>query len=83
MTPNEEFEKEIAEIIGGLKCSKDFKCKKSGFENLCKAKVVGTEAQLLVCLEKQPQKCEFLNIAGGYLCECPLRNYIAKKLIMA
>jgi hypothetical protein len=80
MTPNEKLEKEIAEIIGDLKCSKDFKCKKSGFKNLCKAKVAGTDAQLLVCLEKHPKKCEFFNLAAGYICECPLRIYIAKKL---
>ena len=34
---------EIEKIIGGIKCPKDFKCYKSGFENLCKAKDIGIE----------------------------------------
>ena len=80
MTFDEEFEKEVAEIISDLQCPKDFRCKRSGFKDLCKAKVAGTESQILVCLEKQPQKCDFLNLTGGYVCECPLRVYIAKKL---
>jgi hypothetical protein len=31
---DEELEKEIREIIGDLQCPKDFKCYRSGFENL-------------------------------------------------
>ena len=80
MTFDEELEKDIAKILGKLQCPKDFKCYRSGFEDLCKVKVVGTESQMLVCLEKQPKKCKFVNLAGGYICECPLRAYIAKNL---
>lgn len=36
-------DKEIKEIIGHLKCPKDFNCYKSGFDVLCKAKDVGIE----------------------------------------
>jgi hypothetical protein len=80
MTFDEEFEKGIAEIIGDLKCPKDFRCYRSGFENLCKAKDIGIESFLL-CLEKNPRECKFsLNIGYEYICECPLRVYIAKKL---
>jgi len=39
MTFDEELEKGIAEIIGELECPKAFRCYRSGFENLCKAKV--------------------------------------------
>jgi hypothetical protein len=80
MTSSDELEKELRKITDGLRCSKDFKCYRSGFENLCKAKIAGTEAQILICLEKQPQKCKFLNLVGGYICECPLRIYVSKKL---
>jgi hypothetical protein len=80
MTFDEELEKEIAEIVGDLKCSKNFKCYRSGFETLCRIKAAGTEEQVLVCLEKHPLKCKFLNLTGGYICECPLRTYIARKL---
>lgn len=80
MTFDEAFEKKIEEIMGGQQCPKGFECYKSGFETLCKAKVVGMESQVLVCLEEHPQKCKFLDLMGGYLCECPLRIYLAKKL---
>jgi len=76
----EDHKKEIEEIIGGMKCPKDFKCYKSGFEDLCKAKDIGIEL-LLKCLEENPQKCLFSSPFGvGYLCQCPLRYYICNKL---
>jgi hypothetical protein len=76
----QEYKKEIEEIIGQFKCPKDFICYKSGFEVLCRAKDIGIET-VVVCLEKNPRKCEFsLPRLRGYICECPIRVYIAKKL---
>lgn len=73
-------QKEIEEIIGQLKCPKDFECYKSGFKVLCKAVDVGVES-FLECLEERPFKCKFSVAFGGlYYCQCPLRVYIAKKL---
>jgi hypothetical protein len=80
MTIDEDPGNRIVEIIGDLRCPKDFKCVWSGFKNLCKAKVAGTESHVLICLEKQVQKCKFLNLKGGHICECPLRIYLAKNL---
>lgn len=77
---NQEYSKEIEKIIGGMQCPKDFKCCKPGVDVLCKAKNVGMESVLLVCLEENPPQCKFVNIERGYICECPLRIYIAKKL---
>jgi hypothetical protein len=80
MTFDEELEKEIAEIIGGLKCPKDFKCYRSGFENLCKAEDLGMDS-FLVCLEETPSDCPFaFDFGSACFCQCPLRVYIAKKL---
>jgi hypothetical protein len=80
MTFDDELEKGIAEIIGGLRCPKDFRCYRSGFENLCKAKDFGNR-YLLECLEETPEQCKFSVVAGGScFCHCPLRVYIAKKL---
>jgi hypothetical protein len=76
---NQQYEREIEEIIGEMKCRKDFVCYKSGLEVLCRAKDIGAESFLL-CLEKKPLGCKFLSIKRGYVCECPLRIYIAKKL---
>ena len=77
----QELEKEIEEIMGGITCPKDFKCCTEGLENLCKAEDVGLQWYLL-CLEPQPQECKFsvLVVQHKYLCECPLRIYITKKL---
>ena len=39
----EQTDKQIKEIIGHLKCPKNFKCYKSGFDVLCKVKDIGME----------------------------------------
>ena len=75
-----DHRKEIEELIGQMQCPKDFKCYKSGFDVLCKAKDVGTKSLLLLCLEENMLQYKFLNVERGYICECPLRNYIAKQL---
>ena len=63
----EDHKKEIEEIIGGLKCSKDIQCYKSGFQALCKAKDIGLES-FLECLEETPRKCTFsLHFGDSYL----------------
>jgi len=72
--------RQIEKIIGGMKCPRDFKCYKSGLENLCKAKDIGIES-FLECLEKNTQECKFsLSFGYSYYCQCPLRRYIAKRL---
>ena len=71
---------EIGKIIADFKCPKDFKCYKSGLENLCKAKNIGLERHI-DCLEKAPYNCMFAVLFGSrYFCSCPMRVYIAKKL---
>lgn len=39
----QDYKKEIEEIIGQIQCPKDFKCYKSGFQVLCKARDMGIE----------------------------------------
>ena len=60
----QDYDKEIKEIMGGMKCPYDFKCYKSGFDNLCKAKDIGIES-FLECLEENPQECHF-SLSFGY-----------------
>jgi len=77
---DQNYKKEIEKIIGEMKCPIDFRCYKTGFENLCKAKDIGIESYL-ECLEKDPQRCKFsVSFGHSYFCHCPLRIYIAKKL---
>lgn len=75
---DQQYDKEIEEIIHAMKCPKDFTYDKPGFDVLCKARDIGKESFIL-CLEKRPLGCKFLSIKDGYLCKCPFRIYLAKK----
>jgi hypothetical protein len=81
MKMDQKDKKGIEELIDGLECPKDFLCYKSKYDALCKAKDIGMKS-FLVCLEENPRECKF-SIDGGdyFFCECPLRNYIAKKIV--
>jgi len=77
----EEIRKQIADMMGQMQCPKDFECAKCGFENLCKARDIGLE-DYLECLEDSPSNCKF-SLSWGYtmyLCHCPIRVYLSKKL---
>ena len=76
----QEHMTKIEAIIGRLKCPKDFKCYKSGFEALCKAKDVGLKLYL-ECLEQNSFECPFsVSFGRSHYCKCPLRVYLAKEL---
>jgi hypothetical protein len=76
----DDINKEIEEIIDGLKCPKDFICYKSGFKKLCKVEDTGLES-FLVCLNDLAIDCKFsVNFSHVYFCQCPLRMYICRKL---
>jgi hypothetical protein len=74
------LEKQLKELIGHLKCPKDFKCCTEGLEDLCKARDIGLET-FAECLEVHPLDCPFsMRLANVNYCKCTLRVYIAKKL---
>ena len=80
MELTQEQRAKIEDIINGLRCSKDFKCTKSGFDTLCKAVDIGFES-ILECLDDSKEPCKFKVFKGGLkFCTCPLRCYIAKNL---
>ena len=64
----EKTKRELEELIGQIKCPKDFVCYKSGLKELCKAVDIGMKSYL---------KC--LDYAESHYCTCPLRRHIAKK----
>jgi hypothetical protein len=73
-----EHKTQIGEIISGMECPKDFKCYKSGFEDLSKAKVF-QEGELIECLDVTSWSCELsFRFGMGHYCRCPLRKYIAQ-----
>ena len=80
MELTQEHRQEIEKIATGIKCSKDFRCCKSGLKKLCKARDIGLE-QYVECLGEEPHNCEFsLSFGSGYFCTCPVRIYLVKNL---
>jgi hypothetical protein len=72
---------QIEELMGNIKCPKDYECYKSQLKNLCKAQDIGMESFLL-CLDKKSNECIFSMPVTDLkkFCRCPLRVYIAKVL---
>ncbi len=78
MVITQEDKQQIEEIIRGMDCPRDFECYKSDFESMGEVGIVG-DAVMLECIERRGRTCEFGSPRGlGVICECPLRNYIAK-----
>lgn len=76
----QEHKDKIQEIIGGMQCPKKFKCASSGFEELCKARKFSLEGYL-DCIDEEKTICPFaIPFGNGWVCHCPLRCYLAKKL---
>ena len=70
----------VEKLIEGMRCPKDFRCTKTGTEQLCKARDI-EEEMCLECLEVNPFDCPFvIDTKYARLCCCPLRIYIAKIL---
>ncbi|MHC4721298.1 MAG: hypothetical protein ACYS6I_01175 [Planctomycetota bacterium] len=63
-----------------MECPKDFICRRSGFENLCKVKDIGMAH--LICLGAPTDRiCRHtVTFDCEFLCTCPLRTYIARTL---
>jgi len=75
-----KIDETIEEITKHFSCPKDFKCCKSGFENLCKATDIGLRS-FLECLEENPLDCPFaVSFGFSYFCQCPLRIYLKREL---
>ena len=80
MEIEKRHKRKIHEIIASMDCKKDFKCYKSGFEDVCKDRDSGMTGYV-DCLGKTYQSCEFsMPFGEGVLCRCPLRVYVAKNL---
>lgn len=79
---NEDRSKQIEELIGVMKCPRDFFCYKLGFGKLCKAEETKI-GRVLVCLSKKPNVCIASRFMGKhYYCKCPLRQCITEKFEM-
>ena len=63
-----------------MTCSKGFECFKSGFENLCRVRIVG-DGKVIECSPENRQSCEYrFGFMDKTFCKCRLRYYIAKNL---
>jgi hypothetical protein len=82
MEITQEHKGPIEQIISEMECPKNFVCYKSGFENLSKIKLIAG-GERIVCLEEEQLRCKFALFYGSLmLCQCPLRNYIARNFNM-
>ena len=73
---------EVEQLIGTFKCPSDYSCYKSQFEELCDAVIFGN-GEMIECVDKNASNCHFSSPFGeGYFCNCPLRVYVAKKLLI-
>jgi hypothetical protein len=76
----QDYEKVLRETIDDLVCPTNFKCCTEGLEDLCKVRDVGMQT-FVQCLEPNPHECPFSKLlAAAYVCKCPLRVYMCKKL---
>ena len=75
-----EHKEQIEKIMSEMKCPKDFACYKSDFKNFSKTKDISLES-FVECSNKDAWQCEYSFLFGfSYLCKCPLRVYVVKKL---
>ena len=68
----------IASIISKQDCPLDFKCYKSGFEDLCGA-ILDSDGMVVECIDENATKCRYSSPFGSsFICACPMRIYIAR-----
>lgn len=80
MELNQENKSQIEKIVSSMDCPKDFKCYKSGFDNICEAVYHGLESYAN-CVDEKITICKFRILFGyGAFCKCPLRVYLAKNM---
>ena len=80
MEITKEHARQIERIASDMECPNDFVCRTSGYENLCKIRLIAG-GQLVECLEENARRGKFeLPFGNSTLCKCPLRRYIAKNL---
>lgn len=78
MEVTQEHRVSIEKIKHEMTCQKNFRCYESGFEKLSKIKLIAG-GERIVCLEEHQLRCKYALFYGSLiLCQCPLRNYIAK-----
>ena len=81
MEMTEEQTVKIEQIMRGVKCPRGFACHKSGFKDVCEAKV-HDETGLIECVGADAKSCDFCARFGQSttFCCCPVREYIARNL---
>ena len=71
----------IKQIMQKMKCSKNFKCYKSNFDNVCKVKATEHGDYFEIQEEKPLHICEYaIHFGFKHYCHCPLRIFVARTL---
>ena len=75
----ENYEKEIKEIMAGMDCTRNFACCKSGFQPRCEVKDVELQNHLEIEGDYD-FFCKYLVVSNGVrYCKCPLCVYLTKR----
>jgi hypothetical protein len=75
-----EHKRRIKEIMAETKCDNDFKCHKSEFEKLCKARAIGNDS-VIECSRENTGVCKFrASLGHSWFCTCPVRVYLGVKM---
>lgn len=71
---------ELANIIKELNCPKNLQCCQTGFEKVCCVRLREPEG-VFECMDESPADCKFAvsHYDQFFICQCPLRKYIAGK----
>lgn len=73
-----EHKRAVKRMAEGMECPRGFKCRKSGFKQIGKVRLLA-DGKVIECLEEDGRSCKFgLFFGSGVFCECPLRQYIAR-----
>ena len=74
--------KDLERLASEIECGKHLRClTNGGLIDLCKAEVAVSGLILKCSLPEQAKDCNFsVPFNGGFLCQCPLRQYFAEKM---
>ena len=82
MQITEKHQQEIEDIMADIECPKGFICYHSHFKQVCRAKDIGLD-EYVDCSGESTSTllCPFiLSFGNRFMCRCPLRIYLVKKL---
>ena len=74
---DKRHKRQIRKLMDHVQCTNGFRCAKSEFKDLCRAKDISGSGEHLMCMEDPGAPCGFQIPHGhGTLCHCQVRFYL-------